>query len=393
MPEPQTLPQLVRKKYPGVYDDLSDFELDQKVRAKYPGVYDDLPTPAAKPDPRAPSMGPAVRGTALPADTQFSGFGTALQGGPQGTLETALHTPLGHPTGVEAIDDLTTPANLILLGTQIVPRAGRYALTKLHKLLQSTPEIASDVLGLISPRSAHALRVAQRVSDAAAKGQGISAADEALLLKQGLSRQAIAKLRAQMAEQAATSPGGASAAAPAAAAPATVPPPAPSPRPSAGSPAVPPPAAPSASQTAGAPPATVNVLKGETLNLPASQRTAGQMSDQWIANDIAVAARRARVALSPKEAETAARLVKAGGASPLEAVQSSQRIRPPAAPGKPKLTAAETAVAQKLMAAGKTPAQALEAVEAMRALGAGLPSSRAVDAAVKARNATGRWPQ
>lgn len=40
---PDTLAQRVRSKYPGVYDDLSDAELDAKVRAKYPGVYDDIP--------------------------------------------------------------------------------------------------------------------------------------------------------------------------------------------------------------------------------------------------------------------------------------------------------------------------------------------------------------
>jgi hypothetical protein len=47
MPDTQTLPQRVRAKYPGVYDDLSDAQLDTAVRAKYPGVYDDLPKPPA----------------------------------------------------------------------------------------------------------------------------------------------------------------------------------------------------------------------------------------------------------------------------------------------------------------------------------------------------------
>jgi len=40
----QTLAQLVRSKYPGVYDSLSDADLEAKVKAKYPGVYDQLPT-------------------------------------------------------------------------------------------------------------------------------------------------------------------------------------------------------------------------------------------------------------------------------------------------------------------------------------------------------------
>lgn len=44
---PDTLAQKIRSKYPGVYDDLSDADLEAKVTAKYPGVYDDIPkTPA-----------------------------------------------------------------------------------------------------------------------------------------------------------------------------------------------------------------------------------------------------------------------------------------------------------------------------------------------------------
>lgn len=39
----ETLAQLVRKRFPGSYDDLSDQELEQRVAAKFPGVYDDIP--------------------------------------------------------------------------------------------------------------------------------------------------------------------------------------------------------------------------------------------------------------------------------------------------------------------------------------------------------------
>lgn len=44
----QTLAQMVRAKYPGAYDDLSDQQLESSVRAKFPGVYDDLPLSGAK---------------------------------------------------------------------------------------------------------------------------------------------------------------------------------------------------------------------------------------------------------------------------------------------------------------------------------------------------------
>lgn len=40
---PQSLAQMIRAKYPGSYDDLSDQDLDTKWRAKYPGAYDDIP--------------------------------------------------------------------------------------------------------------------------------------------------------------------------------------------------------------------------------------------------------------------------------------------------------------------------------------------------------------
>jgi hypothetical protein len=57
MPEqPSTLAARIRAKYPGVYDDVSDIELEQKVSAKYPGVYDDVPrTEATLTRERAPA--------------------------------------------------------------------------------------------------------------------------------------------------------------------------------------------------------------------------------------------------------------------------------------------------------------------------------------------------
>ena len=39
---PDTLAQKIRAKFPGVYDDLSDTDLESKITAKYPGVYDDI---------------------------------------------------------------------------------------------------------------------------------------------------------------------------------------------------------------------------------------------------------------------------------------------------------------------------------------------------------------
>jgi hypothetical protein len=56
MPEqPSTLAARIRAKYPGVYDDIADIELEEKVSTKYPGVYDDVPrTQATLTRERAP---------------------------------------------------------------------------------------------------------------------------------------------------------------------------------------------------------------------------------------------------------------------------------------------------------------------------------------------------
>lgn len=69
----QTLAQLVRAKYPGAYDDMSDQQLEASVTAKFPGVYDDIPKTAAAQaqQPAAPPRDPmrdAMRGPI--ADTQ-----------------------------------------------------------------------------------------------------------------------------------------------------------------------------------------------------------------------------------------------------------------------------------------------------------------------------------
>lgn len=79
----QTLAQRVRAKYPGVYDDLSDSDLESKVKAKYPGVYDDLPTTTAKTTaPATTSTQPtAPSNTLLDRLGQFGeGMGTAMLG-------------------------------------------------------------------------------------------------------------------------------------------------------------------------------------------------------------------------------------------------------------------------------------------------------------------------
>ena len=61
----ETLAQKVRAKYPSVYDDLTDTQLEGAIRAKYPGVYDDVPrTPATRQAQLVGAVGDIERGEA-----------------------------------------------------------------------------------------------------------------------------------------------------------------------------------------------------------------------------------------------------------------------------------------------------------------------------------------
>src|SRR4051812_12467791 len=58
----QTLAQMVRAKYPGAYDDLSDAQLEAAIDQKHPGAYADLPRTSApvateKPEQRLSGVG------------------------------------------------------------------------------------------------------------------------------------------------------------------------------------------------------------------------------------------------------------------------------------------------------------------------------------------------
>lgn len=87
-----------------------------------------------------------------------------------------LMTPLGHPTGIDLIDSQTSPLNLAttaLIGRTAVKQAAFKAISGLVETAGA--ELAPDIIGLLSPRTAHALRIAQKVGkvvtkDAAAAG-------------------------------------------------------------------------------------------------------------------------------------------------------------------------------------------------------------------------------
>jgi hypothetical protein len=153
--------------------------------------------------------------------------------------------------------------------------------------------------------------------------------------------------------------------------------------------AAPPPAAPAA-------PSAPRSSGAQTLELPPSARTRGQMSPQWIQNDLAVAARRANVKLTEPEFRQAETLVRQGQ-SPVEAVASVKGGATPTPPApsttKPKMSAAETREYTKLRRAGKTHEEASQMLESQRALTQTLGTTPVgqMDKAVRQRQRTGRW--
>lgn len=112
---PDTLAQRVRAVHPGVYDDLSDSQLEAKVKAKYPGVYDDVPTtPPVAPESRslahraADTVGDLVVGAAKGAANTVGGLG-----------DLARKIP-----GVSALDKLMTPIPVNTTPSNTTQRVG-----------------------------------------------------------------------------------------------------------------------------------------------------------------------------------------------------------------------------------------------------------------------------
>lgn len=145
---------------------------------------------------------------------------------------------------------------------------------------KANPDLAADLAGVASPRVGNAMRAAQQARE--------------ILARRGQIKPEVA---------------------PPAAAP------------------MPPAAAPVAAPEATAPPVTVQPAQASvaapaptsaagTVGLPMAQRTAGQQSGAWLGNDVALAARRLGVTLTPKDNAAIVAAIKKTGQSPLEAVQA-----------------------------------------------------------------------
>lgn len=102
-----------------------------------------------------------------------------------------------------------------------------------------------------------------------------------------------------------------------------------------------------------------------------------------------LAARRQKATLTEQEYAVAEGMVKQG-VSPADAVKTvAQQI---AKPARLKLNVEEGKVYMALRGKGQSHQAASEAIAHLRQMAKGLPSTKTVETAVAARNATGRWP-
>lgn len=401
MPDTQTLAQMVRSKYPGVYDDISDADLDAKVRSKYPGVYDDLPkssAPVKSPHPEA-QIGPAMRGTAIPFPAQEDQGPTYddLIRDPKGTILT-----LGRMLGKEASD----PKNWLTIAAMYFgPKAIGYAMPKISAAMANVevPSIRNadpDLVGLASPRAAHVLRVAQRV---AGKGGAPEAPVAAPTASSADVSTIAAAARAARAERFGSGGAPVNAAGqviePTVTDPQVLPPgrsianPKGQPVPTAAQ-------APEASaraeiasaanprgQTASAAPAAASV---ESVSTTPSLTT---LKPETVKGLLTRWADRASVSLTPDELESGVRMVQQG-AKPSEVVDAIAQGRPQSSGGIPTAPA-ERMVYDRLRRTGASHQEALQHVQQARALqqALGTPSVEEMVTRTERRNATGRWTE
>lgn len=121
-----------------------------------------------KPEAKAPAP-PAEPSGFATVRAALDAYDAKFRGTTAGKVDTFMNTPLGHPTGVDAVDEMTSPSNLAQLAILGVKPATQLALKAVSGLLGSVgPEVAADVVGLLSPRAAHALRIVGRVAGKAA---------------------------------------------------------------------------------------------------------------------------------------------------------------------------------------------------------------------------------
>ena len=140
-------------------------------------------------------------------------------------------------------------------------------------------------------------------------------------------------------------------------------------------------------------PRTPQAAPGVAQSVPTSPGTrVPRLSPQQLQNELGLAARRGHATLSEAEYVEAAQLV-SQGKTPVQAVMEMKHRQPPPPPVKLQMNAAESKLAARLIASGKTEAEARAAIEQGRALASqlGTPQSENVRRRVVDRNAAGQW--
>lgn len=88
----QTLAQMVRAKFPGVYNDMTDQQLEAAVVAKFPGAYDDIPKTGQSAAPAQKQRSGAQRDTiSLTSGAVRQGLTDVAVGAGKGALDTAVN--------------------------------------------------------------------------------------------------------------------------------------------------------------------------------------------------------------------------------------------------------------------------------------------------------------
>lgn len=163
MPD-QTLAQLVRAKYPGAYDKLSDQQLEAAVSAKYPGAYDRVPrTPLATEPARTPGRptGPATIGEVTkaaaavqpqPKRSLVDRAGDALESAAHTAEDYVLGGVLRSGVGGTLYDVAKTGATIYAPGSRLAnPLAQRPEWTKPRNTAETAGMVSEKVAELAAP--------------------------------------------------------------------------------------------------------------------------------------------------------------------------------------------------------------------------------------------------
>src|SRR5690348_556836 len=191
MPAQTTLAQLVRAKYPGAYDDLTDAQLEAKIDAAHPGSYADIPrTASASPDPmsalgKAAGIRPDTSSVISRVADEASGVPGLLVGVGKGFASSMadLADYVGAGNAIRSHLPSLDPANEDQRTGQALERFGEVAV----------PEVAGAVgAGELAARAPAAVAAGQRLAAAHPTAAGVASGLAEGYLRHGTVRGAVA---------------------------------------------------------------------------------------------------------------------------------------------------------------------------------------------------------